>query len=328
MLTTQATVLAEGSTSFILRADGGFVPHADAQLAIPSPLLEIGSSQIASGRTLLQPEELPLTSCSLILAIDFDQAHRLADAAGASADNLILSVFVDDLLLARRTTIRTGPLNELKSINKLELDPLPEAMMTPQGFDLRIVLFISGQMGTPLKDMSQEGTWLVSEKFELRRTPAAFRFSPIPLTDELRKKLRLSNNVLSHVEIMENVLEAEVLSDVLELYIDDELLRVLAEDPDSPASFAFQIMFANQALTALLNETVMRSQEINVTATFSEDMKESAAGRFVEHMAAVAKFSPDQLMSKLQRNPALSSSVAQQFVEARKKTVAAVKAMR
>ena len=328
MSTTQATVLAEGSTSFILRADGGFVPHADAQLAIPSPLLEIGSSQIASGRTLLQPEELPLTSCSLILAIDFDQAHRLADAAGASADNLILSVFVDDLLLARRTTIRTGPLNELKSINKLELDPLPEAMMTPQGFDLRIVLFISGQIGTPLKDMSQEGTWLVSEKFELRRTPAAFRFSPIPLTDELRKKLRLSNNVLSHVEIMENVLEAEVLSDVLELYIDDELLRVLAEDPDSPASFAFQIMFANQALTALLNETVMRSREMNVTATFSKEMAESAAGRFVEHMAAVAKFSPDQLMSKLQRNPALSSSVAQQFVEARKKTVAAVKAMR
>ena len=65
-----------------------------------------------------------------------------------------------------------------------------------------------------------------------------------------------------------------------------------------------------------------------MTAAFSEDMKESAAGRFVEQMAAVAKFTPDQLMSKLQKNPALSSSIAQQFVEARKKTVAAVKAMR
>lgn len=321
-------VLAEGTGGFILRADGGFLPSGDLKDVLRDPLLTVNGKDLHAGRTWMQPEDLPITSCSLGLRIDFDRADELARTAGIHRENLHAAITIDEALLARREVIAQRALDEWESVQVLPFEPLPDAMTGVGGLTLRIILFVQGTKARPLKDAMEEGAWLSIAKFELRPTPALLRFAPTPLTDSVRKTLKIPKEVLSHVQVMDDVLEADMLSDVVELYIDEELLRLLGEDPGSPISFTLQIMFANQTITAVLNEISMRVLERGVRGLDEDELQASAAGKLLRLVADIAGVSPGELIRKIQGNPALASSFVQQFVGARKKTLKALKEMR
>ena len=321
-------LLAEGTGGFVLRADGGFVPSGDLKDVIRDPVLTVNGKTMYAGRTWLQPEDFPVQSASLSLRIDFERADELARSAGVSRDNLHLAVTIDESVLARRDVVAQRELDDWESVQVLALEPVPDSMTGVGGLTLRIILFAQSTGTRPLDGALEEGAWLAITRFELRPTPALFRFAPTPLTDDVRRTLKLPRDVLSHVHVMDDVMEADMLSDVVELYIDEELLRLLGEDPSSPTSFTFQIMFANQTITAVLNEIAMRAHERGTYGLDEGDLEASAAGRLLQLVADVAGLSPGELIMKVQGNPALASSLVQQFVGARKKTLKAVKEMR
>ncbi len=325
---SEEVVLAEGTGGFILRSDGGFLPSGDMKDVVRDPVLTVNGKDVHAGRTWLQPEDLPITSCSLSLQIDYERANDLAASAGIHAENLHVAITIDEPLLARREVIAHRSLDDWDSAQVLNFVPIPDAMSGVGGLTLRIVLLAQGLSARPLGDAIEEGAWLAITKFELRPTPALLRFAPTPLTEGVRKTLKLPKDVLSHVQVMDDVLEADMLSEVVELYIDDELLRLLGEDPDSPTSFTFQIMFANQTITAVLNEISMRALERGVYGLSESELQASAAGRLLKLVADVAGLSPGELITKVQGNPAQASTFVQQFVGARKKTLKAVKEMR
>lgn len=213
-------------------------------------IMEAGSTLRLDPKTLLTANvQLKIDDEVPVLPL-LKSAKQFADDLGAK-DHTILSIvlygsspflrFTDEL--ARWTF---NDLNQLHNGYPLS----PNGKLRPRSlqlahngvvFDLAVVLNreLKPQLGLP----HRLGTWLARVRFTLANPAEGIGFTPLPLTAEKRKELRLSKQTATYARknpYQPDLLSAIMLDDFVEYYVDESLLARMSSNPRHSQSALFQ----------------------------------------------------------------------------------------
>lgn len=213
-------------------------------------IMEAGSTLRLDPKTLLTANvQLKIDDEVPVLPL-LKSAKQFADDLGAK-DHTILSIvlygsspflrFTDEL--ARWTF---NDLNQLHNGYPLS----PNGKLRPRSlqlahngvvFDLAVVLNreLKPQLGLP----HRLGTWLARVRFTLANPAEGIGFTPLPLTAEKRKELKLSKQTATYARknpYQPDLLSAIMLDDFVEYYVDESLLARMSSNPRHSQSALFQ----------------------------------------------------------------------------------------
>ena len=134
----------------------------------------------------------------------------------------------------------------------------PRSLRLPHNgtfFDLVVVL---NSAQTPKIGLPHRlGTWLAHIQFKLANPSEGIGFNPLPLTDEKRQELKVSQQTATYCQInpqMPNLLDADMLDDFLFFYVDSATLDRLSANPLHPQSALYQTQIFIDALKFLVTE--------------------------------------------------------------------------
>ena len=158
----------------------------------------------------------------------------------------------------------------------------PRSLRLPHNgtvFDLAVVLNSAQKpkIGLPYR----LGTWLAHIQFKLANPSEGIGFNPLPLTDEKRQELELSQQTATYCQInpqRPNLLDADMLDDFLFFYVDSVTLDKLSANPLHPQSALSQTQIFIDALKFLVSE-FQRLE--NVAEVRLKDVDERLIGRLL-----------------------------------------------
>ena len=314
-----------GNTTFVCHANDQIDTLRSVAQAFDLPLLTIAKHHHPPGRVSVDQGQELGDSPILTLAVDVERLNHLVTAVGLKTADFQFRVLVDHLLLARREVVASISLDGLNGFNSWTLSTDLDALGSARGYDIRLIAYLEKDRKTKAGLRAAPGMWILTHKFEIRPTAAQFRFAPHPLTKDVRSSLGIPRDTLSHTQLSGNVLDCDSLADITDVFIDEEVLELLAESPNSAASISFQVMFATQVLTAIVNEVVVQLHDSGESHLI--DVEQTSAGRLIRDVARANGIDVPTLVQALLKNSSLSSTYVQALLQARKRVALAVREM-
>lgn len=270
---------------------------ADVQHWLNGVGVEIGGHRAQANRSLsVAVESFVAERASLSLAVDDGhwrtRQNQLSDlVAGLPIDMTALD------LVAVTTAPRlhvcevafTGSLANIIAGQRsvaLVSDRRPTALSAPFGgciIDIAIVL------NRDLRPKGllpyRRGTWLAKVTCRITTDLGQIGFTPIPLTDDIRREHALPERTLRLITT-ERVTDPEIDADTaLTVYVDQELLAQLTAEPRSRGSRTLQMQLFLDAMTAVVHAASREIAAGEGSTTFSE-AQESLLGTLIRQMAA------------------------------------------
>jgi hypothetical protein len=221
---------------------------------------------VAAGGTLVVTPDAYLTrGIAVCLGTDVAQHSQIAQSVdqerraifGDSHADLDLIVVVSTPRLRFADVVVRIPLDEaghpLPDVLRLDrADERPRALRTPRGgceITLAIVL-ASERPKRPLEPW-RAGTWLARVRFKLRTTQHETGFQPIPLTSTAREQFRLDEGTTHFARSRGGAgpaSRAVRIDDVMEFFVDEDVLAIISADPYQPVAKLMQTRFVIDAV--------------------------------------------------------------------------------
>lgn len=324
-MTTSQTHKTIGHTTFVCHADEQVDNLRALSQVFEVPLLTVGAHHHPPGRIHLNDGQAIEESTNLTLAADVENLNEVVASLDLLKTDLHLRIYVDNLLLSRREEVVSTSFDALGTFNSWEIPKSTQALHSRRGFDIRLIAYLQTPSEASVRWGTNPGTWVLAHKFEVRPLTAAFRFAPHPLNKEIRTALGISRDALSHVQLSGDVLDCDSLVDITDVYIDEEVLELLAEAPDSAASLSFQVLFAAQVLTAIIGEITVKLNETK--GSLPANFDRSGAGRLLRDVAISNGLQVHELVDTLLQDSSRSSTYVQSLLQARKRVALAVREM-
>lgn len=131
----------------------------------------------------------------------------------------------------------------------------------------------------------RQGTWLGKVTCRITTDLGQIGFTPIPLTDDVRREHALPERTLRLITT-ERVTDPEIDADTaLTVYVDHELLAQLTAEPRSRGSRTLQMQLFLDAMTAVVHAASREIAAGEGSTTFSE-AQDSLLGTLIRQMAA------------------------------------------
>lgn len=165
-----------------------------------------------------------------------------------------------------------------RTLNLAEIDGL-RAQSTPNG-GCNIDVYFALAQDTPARPLHpwRRGTWFGHIRFSLGTDLGELGFTPRALTDLLRNDMELPANTIRHVVIDDDALRGEDLAGAVELYIDETLLAMLNQSPNTSAARSFQRQVFIDVVGAIVRATGRWPDLPDVQLT---DIEDTVLGRIV-----------------------------------------------
>jgi len=291
------------------------------QPAISRIGLEIGQRRIESGGlTTLTTQDYLTLPVSLILAKDGDGRDALASSLEAAlhdgdlpADRVELIVTLHTPRL-KQTDIawrcKVADLSEATPrITLAAGENRPRALRAPTGgCNARLHLVLNGSLERQALRPWRKGTWLARAQYKIRTNLNEIGFTPLPLTDAVREQYGLPAETLRFASIDEPLSPAGGPESIV-LYIDEDVLAELANNPRSGAAKALQIELFLTAMSAALTRSSLQLNSDQSHLTF-DDIEGSVLGQVIDLLVGGAKGSQrsdlqQHFFRRTKRDPAL-----------------------
>ena len=224
-----------------------------------------------AGSTLrLDPKTLVTANVQLKIADEVPvlpvlrSAEQFADDLGATNHTILSIVLYGSSPFLRFTDeMARWSFDDLKQLrNGFPLNP--DGVLRPRSlqlahngvvFDLAVVLNreLKPQAGLP----HRLGTWLARIRFTLANPAEGIGFTPLPLTAEKRKELKLSKQTATYAQknpYQPDLLSAIMLDDFVEYYVDESLLARMSANPRHSQSALFQTQIFLSAVEFVVME--------------------------------------------------------------------------
>jgi len=168
-------------------------------------------------------------------------------------------------------------------------------------FDLAVVLNrdLKPQAGLP----HRLGTWLARLRFTLANPAEGIGFTPLPLTAEKRKELKLSKQTATYARenpYQPDLLSAIMLDDFVEYYVDESLLARMSANPRHSQSALFQ----TQIFLGAVEFVVMEFQRLDSIEEIQlPDVSEGLIGKILRIVSDETDEGLRQWLEVLKTNP-------------------------
>lgn len=222
-----------------------------------------------------------------------DRLQRLADAVdttGIPADALELVLVLSTPRLQRAEVAWRSRLPELaRQGHRVEVGGegrRPGPLSAPfGGCDAQLALVMAETLPPAPLVPHRRGTWLARAWFTIATDLGQIGFTPIPLTDDVRREHDLPARTLRLV-IADRVTDPEMDPDAaLSVYVDQEVLAQLTAEPNARGSKSLQMQLFLDAMTAVVHAA---SREINAGDGSDSylEAQDSLLGSLFRQMAA------------------------------------------
>lgn len=174
------------------------------------------------------------------------------------------------------------------------------------GFSLTVAVVL-------LNDLTREplrphvaGTWLARRDFRVSPETEDTAFSPEPLSEEIRNHYGLPNGVMRYVRV-DDVLEADSISDAVSVYVDPDVLALLHANQSDKFAVQLQTDLA-VSVTEAVAGAVTRELSANgaiATTDLTADLLDEypAVSRFIARIADELKLGVADVMYLSREDP-------------------------
>lgn len=130
----------------------------------------------------------------------------------------------------------------------------------------------------------RKGSWLARARFEVADPLEGMGFTPRPLTDEIREAYGLPADATRYIRIIDDqtILECTALDELLEYYVDEQLLSRLSNDPTSDPSRLEQTRIFLDAASFLIRKA---HSEDGFEESRLDDVDGTVIDKFLRYLA-------------------------------------------
>lgn len=192
------------------------------------------------------------------------------------------------------------------------------------GFNVTVATVLQHDLQAEPLRPSMAGTWLAKRDFKVGPEVDDTAFSPEELTQELREFYKLPEGVLRFIDV-EGVLDAETISDAVEVYLDSDTLRLLLASPTDATSLQLQVDLAIQTTTAVAVEIARALSDDGGVATPESLSSHDAASAFCDKVATKLDVSVHEVLNLATRDTARLRALIEAAFDLSSVTAAALK---
>lgn len=211
------------------------------------------------------------------------EAAAEVESAGYPVDRVALVVVAQSRFLKLRDLISMIPLSELATVTTIEIEERPPSLRTPRSGSRISVSFVLLEGTEPrLLQAWRKGTWFHQSSFGLSTNLSQLGFNPLPLTDEERDAKRLPKGTLRYINLKESPLDEGVSEDMVEMWVDSDLLHSLSTQPNSPASRVMQAQLFVDCVWEIISSALADTE---LAERGWQDVEDTLLGRVIVAIA-------------------------------------------
>jgi hypothetical protein len=250
-----------------------------------------------AGSLLLPASQVKTSNLAVKTGTDIAELRSACKEAGVPPESARYVIFARSRMLRKSTLIYDHPINHNDFDEIVEIDRLNEEKLVfgdQSGYEISIALIAWEPVPQAPLQVSDPGTWLGRSRFRIRPESDFSSFSPLHLDKLTRERLDLREGTYSHIDIQDDLLILEDLSDGVQVYLDEDVLNLLLQDESDGMAKAIQTQLAVNTIAAI---TQYISQEIKRDGiTLSDVGEDIGASRFINKLAADVKMDPEDLL--------------------------------
>lgn len=259
--------------------------------------LLIDNKEYEMGSILLPMSQVKTGFFSLKSNTTLMELQKACDDAGVPHESARYVIYARSRMLRRSTIVYDHPINRKDFLESVEIDRINEDKLVfgdQSGFEISSALILWNDLEKKPLKVSDVGTWLGRARFRIRPESDFSSFSPLHLDEITRQRLSLREGTYSHIEIQDDILSLEDLSDAVQVYLDEDVLNLLLQDETDGMAKAIQTQLA---VTTISSITQFIAQEIKSEGMHFEDLGEDiGANRFIRKLASDSKIAPEDLL--------------------------------
>jgi len=259
--------------------------------------LLIDSKEHEAGSLLLPGSQVRTANLAIKTNTSLKELQQACTDAGVPHDSARYVVFARSRMLRKSTIILDHPIHRKNFDETLEIDRMIEDKLVfgdQSGFEISVALIVWETLDKKPLKVSEPGTWLGRSRFRVRPESDFSSFSPLHLDKVTRDRLGLREGTYSHIEIQDDILALEDLSDGVQVYLDEDVLNLLLQDESDGIAKAIQTQLA---VTTISSITQFIAHELKTEGKLLDDLGEDiGANRFIRKLAADSKIAPEDLL--------------------------------
>jgi len=238
----------------------------DLQHLVDGLVVDFGQTSMHAGDLLVSsPQDFLAHPVTLCLAEDGSDLADLQasvlqclDSIGLQHGAVELVVILSTPRLKTNTVVKRIPIDDLNAAGNRVLlgnsDSRPIPLQAPHGgCYIRVYLCLNRQLERAELRPWRKGTWLAKAQFHVKTDLGSVGFTPLELTEEVRKDHELAKDTIRFA-LVEEPLAPGVALDGIRVFIDPVIMAELAANPGTGASRAFQIELFLMAMSAAIYE--------------------------------------------------------------------------
>ena len=309
MTHTSATI--RSSHSFVSRPFVG-IETIDRSLDLVE--LVIDGTRFSQGSVNLSPSSLPFKSATLEVFFDVAGLEHAIEEMGIRTDQIHLACIIYGTIIAESEVIFDSPVSLLESPLTIPVESESLILESPNGFDLRVFLYLAKNLKRRALRPSDAGTWLAHTQFSVSPFTSLSRFAPIPLDPTIRAAFDLPATCMTYVNVGEALNEVDALDEEVDVYVDSGILRLLEENPTDPLCIYIQVDLVTLTLISVLTKSSQLLQ------SGSSDVSDLATRRvpisgIYEAVSRASVVSQSDIFSAAIGNPGKLRSYVETFVK-------------
>jgi hypothetical protein len=178
-----------------------------------------------------------------------------SDSLGIDADDIRIAVVIKNRYLKRVDVQHMLTIGELRNLKNI---PITSDLRRSihNGWTLTLAVVLNRDLPVVLDRATRRGSWLAKVEFQIASPREGVGFTPLPLTDELREQFRLGLGATRYALLKDGVslLESSTVDEVLEYYVDENLLTRLSADSSGKLSKLEQVRIFLDAASFVVAE--------------------------------------------------------------------------
>ena len=157
--------------------------------------LVIDGTSYFPGTVNVPRESLPIRSGAIEIFLDIDALGDVLQALQIGLKDVSITCLAFGSVIAESCVLFDESLATFQPPQPVDLKGDPLVFASPNGFDLRVVLYLSANLRQRAFRPYRSGTWLAHARFNVSPYTSLSRFCPVPMDDTVRRALRITKSL-------------------------------------------------------------------------------------------------------------------------------------
>lgn len=263
----------------------------------------LDSNEYEQGSLLLPVSQVRNSSLKVNTKTTLEEIRKACDAAQVPYKSARYVIYARSRMLRRSTIIYEHSISRNEFEEEIAIDRLLGDRLVfgdQSGYEISMALILWEQLTFKTLQVTEPGTWLGRSRFRIRPENDFSSFSPLPLDKVTRDSLGLRPGTYSFIDIQEDLLTLEDLSDGVIVYLDEDVLNLLLTDESDSMAKAIQTQLAVNTISTIAQYI---GNELKADgSTIGELGEDVGASRFVYKLASNCKIDSNELMEMAVKN--------------------------